>query len=154
MIREKDTDNTVNIIHNNNSYSRVIQLNDLFTLLPYEVLCSIFSHLSWGDLVLCMGIHPTWSSHIPLYAKNKLSTFEFQTDTLQFQQCRMGLGPHVENVIMHQLIDADHVNKALEMLLETKCYNIKKLSKYYIKWKKGKKKTGGGVKEAIFFNIN
>ncbi|KAI7853011.1 hypothetical protein BDC45DRAFT_173734 [Circinella umbellata] len=130
IIRKEDINSTVDIVHKNNNYCRVIQLNDLFTVLPYEVLCAIFSHLSWGDLVLCMSIHPTWASYIPLYAKNKLSTFEFQSDTLQFQQCWMGLGPHVENVIMHQLIDADCVNKALEILLEQKCYTIKKLSEY------------------------
>ncbi|KAI9258123.1 hypothetical protein BDA99DRAFT_515293 [Phascolomyces articulosus] len=107
--------------------TRRIQLNDLFTGLPYEVLCSIFSHLSQGDLVLCMSLHPTLATYIPLYAKSKLSTFEFQSDTLKFPQCWMGLGPHVDTVIMHQLMDPNCVNNALEILVEKRCFNIKKL---------------------------
>ncbi|KAI9495132.1 hypothetical protein BDB00DRAFT_870847 [Zychaea mexicana] len=112
-------------------HNSVIRLDAdlLFTVLPHEILCAIFSQLSWGDLVLCLSVHPTWASRIPHYAKSKLSTFEFTTDILSNLHSPfslVSLGPHVETVIMHQLNDHDCVIKALEIVVKKKC-NVKKL---------------------------
>ncbi|KAI8140416.1 hypothetical protein BJV82DRAFT_622479 [Fennellomyces sp. T-0311] len=104
-----------------------VQLKDLFTVLPYEILCTIFGHLGWSDLILCMSVHPSWNALVPQFAKKKLSTFEFRPGSLSEAFYVNSLGPHVETITLHQLIDNnDYVNDVLETVIRKGC-TVKRL---------------------------
>lgn len=112
-------------------FSFLMQHHDLFHRLPYDILTTIFDHLARNDILECMLVSRSWSTHVIQYAKTAFTHITFYADnkdnTNQYHGLLSRIGHHVQSVVVDQCPDAITLLNIVNVLASYECKDLTSL---------------------------
>ena len=125
-------------VNSNNTHDEVIysdsnKRNDFTTILPFDVVSVIFSHITKSDCLKCMSVSRKWLDHVPHYTTTlwkelTISSLETLNNGLLFK-C---LGPHLEKLRLHRFNECEIATVIQRLAEKGQCNSIRSLGRVNI----------------------
>ena len=102
----------------------------LFSVLPSDILIGIFSHLNKSECLICMSVCRLWHNVIPQYCKSQWTELKFYRNKLSMMHTKGWLkciGDHVRCVIFEAFHKQRDILDVANMLIDHQCHSIEYL---------------------------
>ncbi|KAI9499349.1 hypothetical protein BDB00DRAFT_783411 [Zychaea mexicana] len=120
------THNIVALADRDSTTSSSVIQRDFTSALPYDIVSTIFSHVTKSDCLKCMSVSRKWLSHVPQYTSDlwqevTISSLEALNNDL-LMRC---LGPHLKKLRLRRLNESEIGMVIHGLVQKSRCDSIR-----------------------------